>query len=686
MINVVSKSCITTGCISIAKYNIPSEIDALYCKKCSNPTKHKEISQKCLFTNCMNKERKYGFKASNGKKLFCKDHSKVAKNLSGFNGKLCTFGDCISRANFAIPGKKGALYCGCEGHGPKDKYDVNHKKCEACNKIQATYGLIGSAKRTHCASCQLPGMEELGKNKCKNCDTTATYGPPTDVKASYCKKHADEYMLKSGKIVIDLENPRCITDNCMKHPLYNKPGQTKRLYCKECALKIGGMVDVAHKKCISCKETLPSYNKKGETKALYCKECSKKETGKMIDVFSKICCMTGCDIKHPTYNIPTEKSGIYCAKHGKEKGMIDVSHRKCNEDGCSGRATYAPKDQTSPIYCAIHGKAKGLKNVVKKTCQDCDKYASFNVKGNKTPLYCSEHRNPDTMVNVSARQCCKCNSTSVHWGYPTDKVPKYCSKDALPGMINLRDKTCQTKECAELSTHGLLGKKTSHCKKCASSDMIDLIVEKQCCKCMSEYDVILEGKKYCLKDCPDKDYESVMKRRCKYCDMDDNTGYVCGECQKNSNKKEWAVVRHLKKEIQKDFVHDSSKMLGGCTKKRPDIYYELDKHCVLVEVDENQHSKYDDSCECSRLNQIVGGIGGKSVIVIRYNPDNIRHNNKKVNVSIENRLAKLVKVVNKELNKSYDTFVVKIIQLYYNDNYEKYQSVKEENITDIVCI
>ena len=106
----------------------------------------------------------------------------------------------------------------------------------------------------------------------------------------------------------------------------------------------------------------------------------------------------------------------------------------------------------------------------------------------------------------------------------------------------------------------------------------------------------------------------------------------------------------------------------------------------IVEVDENQHSKYDDSCECSRLNQIVGGIGGKSVIVIRYNPDNIRHNNKKVNVSIENRLAKLVKVVNKELNKSYDTFVVKIIQLYYNDNYEKYQSVKEENITDIVCI
>jgi hypothetical protein len=28
----------------------------------------------------------------------------------------------------------------------------------------------------------------------------------------------------------------------------------------------------------------------------------------------------------------------------------------------------------------------------------------------------------------------------------------------------------------------------------------------------------------------------------------------------------------------------------------------------------------------------------------------------------------------------------KIIQLYYNDNYETYQSVKEEIITDKVCV
>lgn len=31
-------------------------------------------------------------------------------------------------------------------------------------------------------------------------------------------------------------------------------------------------------------------------------------------------------------------------------------------------------------------------------------------------------------------------------------------------------------------------------------------------------------------------------------------------------------------------------------------------------------------------------------------------------------------------------FMVKVIQLYYNDDYDMYQPVKEEVITDIVCI
>jgi len=45
-----------------------------------------------------------------------------------------------------------------------------------------------------------------------------------------------------------------------------------------------------------------------------------------------------------------------------------------------------------------------------------------------------------------------------------------------------------------------------------------------------------------------------------------------------------------------------------------------------------------------------------------------------------------LKTIKYELIKDYDKFIVKIIQIYYNDNYKKYEPIKEENITNKVCI
>ncbi len=50
------------------------------------------------------------------------------------------------------------------------------------------------------------------------------------------------------------------------------------------------------------------------------------------------------------------------------------------------------------------------------------------------------------------------------------------------------------------------------------------------------------------------------------------------------------------------------------------------------------------------------------------------------------RIDLLVKIIKEELVKEYDKFIVKIIKIYYNDDYNKYQNIKEEVITDLVCI
>lgn len=50
------------------------------------------------------------------------------------------------------------------------------------------------------------------------------------------------------------------------------------------------------------------------------------------------------------------------------------------------------------------------------------------------------------------------------------------------------------------------------------------------------------------------------------------------------------------------------------------------------------------------------------------------------------RVELLVKIIKEELVKDYESFIVKIIQIYYNDNYDIYEKVKIEDITKVVCI
>jgi hypothetical protein len=217
--------------------------------------------------------------------------------------------------------------------------------------------------------------------------------------------------------------------------------------------------------------------------------------------------------------------------------------------------------------------------------------------------------------------------------------------------------------------------------------MINLVLENKCSvlDCDDEHTEIIDNTKYCSKHIPEDSLIKV-KRLCKYCDIKEESEYICKDCKKIQNKKEWAVVRYLRKAIDTQFEYNSSKMLQGCSNKRPDIYFELNKHCVIVEIDENQHNSYEDKCECARINEIVNGIGGKSVIIIRYNPDIIKNKNKILKINQTDRIDLLVKTIKDELVKEYDTFIVKIIQLYYNDTFKTYKPIKEENITDIVAL
>jgi hypothetical protein len=286
------------------------------------------------------------------------------------------------------------------------------------------------------------------------------------------------------------------------------------------------------------------------------------------------------------------------------------------------------------------------------------------------------------MVKISAKKCQteKCIKAAMY-NFSNQNNLIYCKFHAKTGMINISSgKKCRVKRCTLKPIFGYFSERMQFCEKHAKDDMINLFLENKCdtLDCQKEYDHIPKNKQVL-----------AIKRICKICDnyLENISDYICIGCEKTQNKKEYSVVKHLERVIDTPFLHDTSEMLQGCSKRRPDVFYELLKHCVIVEIDEDQHRSYTETCECARISEIVSGLGSdKALTIIRYNPDTVRNKGKILNFKPLERLDLLVKTVKEEIDRDHEIFNVNIVQLYYNDDYDTYMPIKREIITDKVAI
>jgi hypothetical protein len=318
--------------------------------------------------------------------------------------------------------------------------------------------------------------------------------------------------------------------------------------------------------------------------------------------------------------------------------------------------------------------------------KNCSKQPHFNLPNIKKALYCFDHKDID-MIDVTNRRCIQENCGKIpSFNVPSETSKLYCAYHKKLGMVNLNLKKCGHNKCKNNPIYGFVGKRKQFCEEHKQENMVNLDIEYKCISCEKEYDFLIDNKKYCLEHCPNKDYEIKLKKKCKFCDIEEKSNFVCGDCKKIMNKKEWAIVRYIKKNINMTFKHNTSEPVNECSNRRPDVFFELPKHCVIVEIDENQHKSYQEICECARINEIVNSIGGKSVIFVRYNPDKTYNKKKEVKIEQLEKLSVLIKTIKEELSKDHDKFCVKIIQLYYDDNYAKYKNIKKEDITDLVAV
>ena len=65
--------------------------------------------------------------------------------------------------------------------------------------------------------------------------------------------------------------PTTCSTRKLHKPNLNYPNEKRALYCKSC--KLEDMIDILHKKCITCNIKHPIYNYPNETQKSYCKSC-----------------------------------------------------------------------------------------------------------------------------------------------------------------------------------------------------------------------------------------------------------------------------------------------------------------------------------------------------------------------------------------------------------------------------
>ena len=99
---------------------------------------------------------------------------------------------------------------------------------------------------------------------------------------------------------------------------------------------------------------------------------------------------------------------------------------------------------------------------------------------------------------------------------------------------------------------------------------------------------------------------------------------------RNYKTKEFAVVEYVKNKLSDLTWISDKKIKDGCSRRRPDLLLDLGYQIIIIEIDENQHSDYDCSCENKRIMELSKDLDHRPIIFIRFNPDDYLDDNKNI--------------------------------------------------------
>lgn len=475
-------------------------------------------------------------------------------------------------------------------------------------------------------------------------------------KRLYCVKHAKEGM-------INLSHKTCIEKDCIKNAYYNLPEKKERLYCRDHA-DLENMIDITCKNKLCIIEKCPiqaCYNLPNEDKPLYCK---KHSTSEMEDVRTKKC--LECN-KKPTFNYPDSIGALYCCEHSKEN-MINIYDSKCTHEGCNMSASCNYKGLKKRIYCTKH-KLSDMINLSKLECEyeGCTTIPKYNFPSEKHGRFCTTHKLPN-MIHLTDSFFCKdenCNKRPT-FNYPNNGGAQYCMKHMKDGMVNVVDPQC--KDCTKRASFNYKDCKVAiYCYNHSKEDMTNIYslrCKKENCNIIIRHNNRFQG--YCITCYKDEFPDEKIKLN--YIVKEKAVGtYV----KNNFSQLKWIFNKPIKN-IQYNY--------------RPDILLNLETHIIIIEVDEHQHSLYDEDQEDKRVFDIHDALNNKKMVFIRFNPDSYQdkdnnfikspwiYNKMNLQISsnkiIQEEWNKRLNILNNNIKNYIDNISdknIEFIKLFYNE-------------------
>jgi hypothetical protein len=93
---------------------------------------------------------------------------------------------------------------------------------------------------------------------------------------------------------------------------------------------------------------------------------------------------------------------------------------------------------------------------------------------------------------------------------------------------------------------------------------------------------------------------------------------------RNYKLKDTCVVDFVKDKFPNVSWTTDKQVNDGCSLRRPDILLHFGDQVLIIEIDENEHTSYDCSCENKRIMQLSQDVGHRPIVIIRFNPDSYK--------------------------------------------------------------